>query len=296
MKRTLLLITILSFKTSFSQTPDIILTNGKIFTSNIKQLYVEALAIKGNRVVAVGNAQTIKRLKTPATKVIDLKGKTVVPGFNDAHYHHNPYTLGYHIAFPQDGTEPSWQQLKDSITAAVKQQPKGTFINATMGADVGTDTSINRRLLDSLAPHHPLMINAYWGHVTYFNTAAIKALGISEREPNPKGGFFERLPGTQKLNGRAFEHACIYLNKKTAYQRRFIFRKPKKFTGQALHFGVTTIQNMCTGASPAQFITVLKKQPLPIRFRLIQWAGMNSDGSIVLPSKGLSPGKRVAAR
>src|SRR4028119_995475 len=209
MKRTLLLITILSFKTSFSQTPDIILTNGKIFTSNIKQLYVEALAIKGNRVVAVGNAQTIKRLKTPATKVIDLKGKTVVPGFNDAHYHHNPYTLGYHIAFPQDGTEPSWQELKDSITAAVKLQPKGTFINATMGADVGTDTSINRRLLDSLAPHHPLMINAYWGHVTYFNTAAIKALGISENEPDPKGGFFERLPGTQKLNGRAFEHACI---------------------------------------------------------------------------------------
>jgi predicted amidohydrolase YtcJ len=174
----LLLITILSFTTIFSQTADIILTNGKIFTSNTRQLYAQAIAIKGNRVVAVGSTQTIDKLKKPTTKVIDLKGKTVVPGFNDAHYHHSPYTLGYNIPFPEDGTEPTWQQLKESITAAVRQQPKGTFINATMGSDVGTDTSINRTVLDQLAPDHPLMINAYWGHVTYFNTAAIKAFNL----------------------------------------------------------------------------------------------------------------------
>jgi predicted amidohydrolase YtcJ len=150
-----LLITILSCKAVISQTADIILTNGKIFTSNTKQLYVQAVAIKGNRIVAVGNTQAIDKLKKSITKVIDLKGRTVVPGFNDAHYHHSPYTVGYNIPFPEDGSEPNWQQLKDSITASVNQQPKGTFINATMGADVGTDTSINRTVLDQLAPDHP---------------------------------------------------------------------------------------------------------------------------------------------
>jgi predicted amidohydrolase YtcJ len=133
------------------------------------------------------------------------------------------------------------------------------------------------------------MINAYWGHVTYFNTAAIKAFSISETEPDPKGGFFERFPGTQKLNGRAYEHACIYLRLKRPSNEDLFLSSLSELNKQALHLGVTSIQNMCTGASPAQYITTLKKQPLLIRFRLIQWAGINSHGSIVLPSKGLSP-------
>ncbi|GEO11083.1 amidohydrolase [Segetibacter aerophilus] len=290
MRSTLLLvIATLSCTAIFCQTADIILTNGKIFTSNTTQLYAEAIAIKGNRVVGVGSTQTINKLRKPTTKVIDLKGKTVVPGFNDAHYHHEPYTLGYNIPFPQDGSEPSWQQLKDSIAAAIRQQPKGTFINATMGNDVGTDTSINRWVLDQLAPDHPLMINAYWGHVTYFNTAAIKVFGISETEPDQKGGFFGRFPGTQKLDGRAYENACNYLRLKRPTSQQLFLASLNDLGKQALFFGVTSIQNMCTGASPQQFIATLQKQSLPIRLRLIQWGKMNQDGSLALPSKNLSP-------
>src|SRR5438128_2036656 len=73
--------------TSLSQSADIILTNGKIFTSDAKQVYAQALAIKGNKILAVGSNATINKLATAKTKKIDLKGKTVVPGFNDAHEH-----------------------------------------------------------------------------------------------------------------------------------------------------------------------------------------------------------------
>src|SRR5690242_11081920 len=132
----LLFFGLLSIAQTFAQAPDIILTNGKIFTSNSKQLYVEAIAIKGNKVLATGNNDAISKLAGKTTQKINLDGKTVVPGFNDAHYHHNPYYAGYTIPFPEDGSEPSWQQLQDSIKAAVKQQPKGTFISATMGVDV----------------------------------------------------------------------------------------------------------------------------------------------------------------
>ncbi len=288
-QKLLLVVAFFSCKKLFSQTADLILTNGNFFTSNTKQLYVQAIAIKGNRIVAVGNTTAIDKLKTSTTNVIDLKGKTVVPGFNDAHYHHNPYTLGYNITFPQDGTEPTWQQLKDSITTAVNQTPKGTFINATMGSDVGTDTSVNRTVLDKLAPGHPLMINAYWGHVTYFNTAAIKAFGISETEPDPKGGFFERFRGTQILNGRCYENACNYLRLKRPTNQQLFFASLRDLSKEALRYGVTSIQNMCTGATPEEFIATLKKQPLPIRFRLIKWAEMNTAGKILLQSKNGSP-------
>ncbi len=287
-KYLLLFFSLLSISQTFAQAPDIILTNGKIFTSNSKQLYVEAIAIKGNKVLATGNNATITRLAGKTTKKINLEGKTVVPGFNDAHYHHNPYYAGYTIPFPEDGSEPSWQQLQDSIKAAVKQQPKGTFISATMGVDVGTDTSINRHVLDQLAPDHPLLIGAYWGHVTYFNTAALKAMGISETEPDIKGGMLGRFPGTNQLNGRAYEHAGPWLHQKKPTNEALFLASLKDLGNQSAYFGITTIQNMCTGASPQQFLAMLKKQPLPIRFRIISWGEIDRNGKLQIPGKNLS--------
>ncbi|MFC0774061.1 hypothetical protein [Terrimonas alba] len=70
-----------------AQSADIILINGKIFTSDTSKLYVQAIAIKGNKILATGNNAAIEKLTTSKTKRIDLKGKTVVPGFNDQHDH-----------------------------------------------------------------------------------------------------------------------------------------------------------------------------------------------------------------
>lgn len=80
-------ISLLSMKEMFGQPADLILTNGKIFTSDTTRLYVQALAIKGNKILAVGSNAAIEKLTSPKTKKIDLQGRTVVPGFNDAHDH-----------------------------------------------------------------------------------------------------------------------------------------------------------------------------------------------------------------
>jgi predicted amidohydrolase len=70
-----------------STTPDIILLNGKVFSSNAKAPYAEALAIRGERIAAVGTSRDIAKLAGKETKVIDLNGRTVIPGINDAHMH-----------------------------------------------------------------------------------------------------------------------------------------------------------------------------------------------------------------
>ena len=70
-----------------SQTADLILTNGKIFTADDSTLYVQALAVKGNKIIATGSNADILKLAGITTKRIDLESKTVVPGFNDAHDH-----------------------------------------------------------------------------------------------------------------------------------------------------------------------------------------------------------------
>src|ERR1700752_2741850 len=70
-----------------AQTADIIMTNGKVFTADARQLYVQALAIKDNKVLAIGTDSEIVRMASAGTNRIDLGGRTVVPGFNDAHDH-----------------------------------------------------------------------------------------------------------------------------------------------------------------------------------------------------------------
>lgn len=287
MRLTAVLLFFFSFFYSFSQTPDIIITNGKIFTSDEKQLYVEAVAIKGNRISARGSKADIAKLAGPNTMIMDVQGKTVVPGFNDAHYHHNPIEKVYHIPFPQDGREPSWQELQDSIVAAVKRVPKGSFIYSEMGMAVGTDSSIDRTVLDKLAPDHPLLIHAYWGHVSYFNSAFIKAVKFAETQPDIKGGWFGRMPGTNVLNGRAYENTTNYLYHQLPTTGELFKESLKQLGQQALYFGVTSIQNMCTGAPPEQFLQYLKQQPLPIRFRLIRWGEVKKDESLFLPAKNL---------
>jgi predicted amidohydrolase YtcJ len=283
----LFLVSVLIVKNCFSQTPDIIVTNGKIFTSDEKQLYAEALAIKGNRIITVGKKNEIEKLAKPSTKLIDVEGRTVIPGLNDAHYHHNPIHKGYTISFPEDGREPLWPELKDSILAAIKMVPRGSFIFASMGVAIGTDSSIDRDVLDNIAPYHPLLINSTWGHVSYFNSAAIKALHLSETEPDGKGGKFGRYSNSKRLNGRAYENACNYLRNKLPVTDRLFAQSLKELGQQAVYFGVTTVQNMCTGASPETFIRILKTAPIPIRFRLIRWGEVNRNESLYIPAKNV---------
>lgn len=143
----------------FAQTADIILTNGKIFTSDYSQLYVQALAIKNNKILAIGTNHDIEKLASGKTKQIDLKGKTVVPGFNDAHDHlgwliptsHSIITEFSVIGLPKN-------ELIDTLSKLLKHTPTGQWVQATIGLSAFNDTSIRRNLLDSIAPENPLVL------------------------------------------------------------------------------------------------------------------------------------------
>ena len=98
--------------------PDLVLVNGKIFTSNTRQPYVQALAIQGDRIAAVGTNEEMKRLAGKDTRIIDLGGRTVIPGINDAHKHL--------FIVPQNSVEvdfksfdPSWTDAKRLLAAAL---------------------------------------------------------------------------------------------------------------------------------------------------------------------------------
>ena len=185
----LVMVIILQLTKSVAQNADIILFNGKIFTSDTTQIYVHALAIKGNKILSVGGNASIEKLAGAKTKKIDLKGKTVVPGFNDAHDH-----LGWLIPAGQYFfTEFSVAGLTkdavvDSLARLVKKATPNQWIQGTIGLTVFNDTSIRRRLLDSIAPNNPVALQIMWGHGMIVNSKALKAINTSDTAADPLSG------------------------------------------------------------------------------------------------------------
>jgi len=177
---------IFAFSVGAQSVPDLILFNGKVFTSDISRPNVEAVAVKGDLISAVGSDLEIKKLAGSGTRMVDLQGRVVIPGINDAHFHFSPHPKGIDIAF--ESMEPSWAEAVVTIQNAVKQAPKGKWIFVTVGGDVMADAKADRFALDQIAPDNPVMINTYYGHGQILNSKAMRSLSITESQADPMGG------------------------------------------------------------------------------------------------------------
>ena len=104
----------------------LLLTNGKIWTENPNSKEAEAVAIAGNRIVAVGSTAEVLKLKRPATEVIDLKGRRVLPGFNDAHVHF--FSGGANLTGPQLRYAKSQDEFRNTLAEFTRNKPTGEWI------------------------------------------------------------------------------------------------------------------------------------------------------------------------
>lgn len=254
-----------------------VLTNGKIFTADESLPYAEALAIRGDKIIAVGKTATIQKLAGPKTKKIDLGGKTVIPGINDAHDHiGHLIPFGRFIAFTDPMLPgPSFQQVLDSLRVAVAQVPKGTLIQGNLGLQIIEDSSARRAALDKAAPDHPVILYAPWGHGTLLNTAAMRHLGIGDTAPDPLGGRYEREWGTQRLTGFFSEYAEFDVKRKwySGLPNNVLVKGFQQYADDAVRMGITTVQNMATSLELDKMVSVIKEAALPLRIRIIRFPG-----------------------
>lgn len=128
----ILLAYVMFFLPAYAQQPsaDLILLNGKVFTSDAAMPKAEAIAIRGERILAVGSNEEIKKLADAKTRSIDLSGRTVTPGINDAHTHFGPKPAGFELKFGD--MEPSWTEVIEAVKNAVKEAPKGTWFSEVL--------------------------------------------------------------------------------------------------------------------------------------------------------------------
>ncbi len=238
---------------------DLILYHGKIFTSNKNNLWVEAIAIKGERIVGIGNESEVMKLKESLTKLIDLK-----------------ITLAHN---PSDPTP--WEMVRDSLSKVVKEIPTGTLIQSIVNPDLLEDNRARRKSLDSIAPHHLVMLNAQTGHGRILNSAALTWLGINEQSTFI-GGRLEK-GNTGKLTGFLEEYAGYRLssamNGKLPISK--IIEDIRDYHTYTASLGITTMQNMCTQLSAVQAEQVYSKQHFDCRTRLIAFPVTNKDGLLL---------------
>jgi predicted amidohydrolase YtcJ len=181
---------------------DLILTGGKIITVDDRFTIAQAVAIRGERIIAVGKNQDITKLAGAATRKIDLGGKTVIPGLIDNHAHFIRVAEHWHQEMRLDGVTSRKQALK-MLGERMRAARPGDWI-VTLGGwseeqftDEPRGFSIEE--LDRIAPDNPVVLQAVYNH-SYLNTTALRAVKIDENTPDPPGGKIEKDP-SGKPNG-----------------------------------------------------------------------------------------------
>ncbi len=173
---------------------DIILTNGHILTMDTAQPIAQAVAIRNGLVAAVGTNADALAERRPGTEVIDLKGRTAAPAFNDAHCH--PMGVGFALAAVNARPEVtgSIADLVGKIRERAAGQPRDRWIQARGYDDARfiERRHPNRADLDAASPDAPVAVTRACGHVLVANSRALQLAGITAATPDPEGGVIDR--------------------------------------------------------------------------------------------------------
>ena len=175
-----------------AETADTIITNARVYTVNPQQKWAEAIAVRADKIIFVGDAKSAESYKGPSTKVIDAKGKLVLPGFTDCHVHFMSGSLGLtQVDLTGANTIEEIQKRVKDYAAAHPTLPWVTGMGwqyPTFGA-----TALpNKKILDDVMVDRPVYLVAYDGHSSWANSKALAMAGIDRNTPDPPNGKIVR--------------------------------------------------------------------------------------------------------
>ena len=184
--------------------PELILHNGAILTMGPRAPEVAALAVAGSRVLAVGTNDEMLSLAVAGTRRIDLGGKRVTPGFNDAHSH--PCDSGVALLTQVPLEMDSIEDITAAIHAKAAATPPGEWVVGFLYDDTKTPRPLERADLDAAAPDHPVVVQHRGGHTAFVNSRALALAKVDENTADPEHGQYFR-DASGRHNGRAAERA-----------------------------------------------------------------------------------------
>jgi predicted amidohydrolase YtcJ len=223
---------------------DLIIINAKVWTADKNHPTAQAVAVLGERIVAVGANSDLEAWRGTKTQVIDAEGKLLLPGFNDAHVHF--VSGGLQLDNVQLNDAKTAQEFAGRIGEQARKTANGQWI---LGGD-WDETKWSppqlptKDLIDPVTPNTPVFVNRYDGHMALANSAALRLAGVTAKTPDPPGGTIVR--DAQGNPTGAFKDAAMdYIYKVipplSRDQRRLAV---KRALGHAASLGVTSVQDM----------------------------------------------------
>ena len=236
--------------------PDLVLINGKILTMDDKSSVVEAVAILDGKLLATGSNARVKPMAGTRTRVLDLAGKTVVPGLIDTHAHFKAAGLSEYVVTM--GRAKTVAEALDAIkTFTAKKKPGEWIVGGAWHppSQLAEKRYLTRQEIDSVAPNNPVYLRTV-GHFSMANSLGLQKAGIDKSAPNPSGGSFEK-DASGELTGVLVETAIDLVEKAVPpWSEDDEIRQFKIAAGVLNSFGITSVVE---GATEARDIRTLQK-------------------------------------
>jgi predicted amidohydrolase YtcJ len=223
---------------------DLIITHANIWTGDEAHPRAQAVAVFGDRIIAVGPDADVEGLRGPNTRVIDAGGKLLLPGFNDAHVHF--VSGGEQLDSVQLNDATSTSEFVRRIAERAKKTPKGEWIQGGDWDETKWPGSPlpTKELIDPVTPDNPVFLSRYDGHSYFANSTALKLAGVTAQTTDPPGGTIVR--DTQGNPTGDMKDAAADLVSKVIPlpSHAQLMRAVKRALEHAASVGVTSVQNM----------------------------------------------------
>ncbi|MBT7347791.1 amidohydrolase [Candidatus Bathyarchaeota archaeon] len=263
---------------------DKVLLNGKIITVDPNDSIVEAVAVLGNRIVAVGSNYDVKKYAGPETEVIDLGGKTAMPGIIDSHTHPTGIAEGYLKVNCRAPPVRNIKDLQDLVAAKVNEVDPGVWVQGTAYNDSKLEErrQMTRWEIDVVAPDNPVILTSDTGHQCIVNSLALEIAGISKDSQDPPGGEYDRDDNGEPT-GLIYEMAMGEVRKHippyTVVEVRESYRK---VVDQFSRWGITSTHNASSRKTGIRaYKQLLGLGVRQVRMRLMVSVNSDQPGDVV---------------
>lgn len=268
---------------------DLLFTHGVIRTCVPIMPIAEAVAVERGRIVAVGGNADILALRRPGTQVIDLKGKTLLPGFIDAHQHQVYMGLSFQQVDATSAAVSSIEDIVDRVRQRAERTPSGEWIEGRGYHDARLSEKRNptRDDLDLASPDHSVFLTRVCGHIMSVNSRALQLAGITRDTPDPSGGTIDRDPATGEPNGVLRETAMQLIRRVVPLLSRGTLKRAILDAGEHnLRHGITTVWEPSIEPDQLDVYRALEADSqLPLRVVMAHKKVLRSGEEVPIPAR-----------
>ncbi len=223
---------------------DLIITNANVWTVDKALPKAHAVAVLGDRIVAVGSSADVDAWRGPKTQMIDADGKLLLPGFNDAHVHF--MTGGQQLDSVELNDATSLSEFLRRVAEKARKTPKGEWITGGDWDETKwTPAQLpTREQIDPITPNNPVFISRYDGHMSLANSEALRLAGVTAKTPDPPGGSIVRDAQGNPTGALkdAAESLVLNIIPPLTHEQRLHYAR--RALAHAAALGVTSVQEM----------------------------------------------------